>query len=222
MIAFRRSGSVAASLLHGTVLERVPVIPNPSTMVVPEPITITLAVVGLLKATWSVSKCLNDFVKGIEKAPKEAVIALAEVKAVTAILRQLQSYLDGKDPVANARASLLTLEEIVATLTDCVCTFSEFETLLNGMKTADMGPIDRVTWNWNKSKVAKLVARIQTQKSSLSTMFAILTWCGSPSRCSAATTANCARLAKAKKKQQHPRSDFLVLLRNCTSRTVNS
>jgi hypothetical protein len=142
----------------------------------PDPLSITVAVVGLLKASYNVGNVLADFVSGAQKAPQSALDTLNEIRAVTSILRQLQSYLDGATAVPRSRSSLLTLEDVVTTLTDCVCTVSELEAILDGMKTKDMSGLDRVRWMWNKDKIVKITARIQTQKQSLSVMFNILTW----------------------------------------------
>jgi hypothetical protein len=142
----------------------------------PEPLTIAVAVVGLLRATYSTSTLLAAFVKGVQKAPKTLHDALNETRAITSILQQLQCYLDGAAVAPRTRSCLITLEEIVATLTDCVGTISELETILRGLQPEGMTAFDRLRWRWHNDAVVKIVQRIERHKTSLSIMLSIMTW----------------------------------------------
>lgn len=99
----------------------------------PEPLTIAVAVVGLLKATYNTSILLTAFIKGVQKAPKTLHDALRETRTITSILRQLQCYLNGAVEAPRTRSCLVTLEELVAVLTDCVGAMSELEAILHGL-----------------------------------------------------------------------------------------
>jgi len=110
----------------------------------PEPITIATAVAGLLKETNSVSTTLIGFCTGVQTALKVVQDALDESRAVANILRQLESYLNGTSVAPRSRPSLLTLEEVVSTLTDCVRALSELEYVLNKLKTGKTGAMDKL------------------------------------------------------------------------------
>lgn len=106
----------------------------------PEPLTIAVAVAGLMKATYSVSKTLIVFGNGVQKDPKAIQDALNETTGVTNILQQLESYLNGTTVAPRPRLSLLTLDNVMATFADCVCALSELESILNGLKRGRWEP----------------------------------------------------------------------------------
>lgn len=142
----------------------------------PEPLSIAVAVTGLIKAAYSVSVTLIALTTGIQKAPKAISYALNETKAVASILRQLESYLHGTTSVPLSESSLISLEEIVAVITDCVCALSELESILSKVKTEKPGAIDRLKWVWNADGVIKITQRVERHKTSLNLMLSILTW----------------------------------------------
>lgn len=142
----------------------------------PEPLSIAVAVAGLIKAACSVTITLTALTTGIQKAPKAVRDLLNETKAVTRILRQLESYLNSAIGVSRSGSSLISLEEVVTVITDCVCALSELESVLSRVKTEKPGAIDRLKWVWHADAVIKITHRIERHKTSLNLMLSILTW----------------------------------------------
>ena len=141
-----------------------------------EPLSIAVAVVGLIKATYSVSDTLVAFTAGFRSAPKAVHDALNELIAIRTVLRQLESYINRATTAPPSRTDLLTLEGIVATFTDCVCAVSELEYILNKVIIKGVGTVGRLKWMWHEDAMNKITLRIERQKNSMALMFSVLTW----------------------------------------------
>ena len=96
-----------------------------------DPISVTMAVVGLLQASAQISAVLNTFIGAIRNAPKQAQIALIEINETRTILHHLQGFLLRSDTIARSRTTLVQIDEIVVVLSGCVTTFSELEAILD-------------------------------------------------------------------------------------------
>lgn len=69
------------------------------------------------------------------------------------------------------------IEQVVIVFTDCVSIFSELEQTLESLKTGEhMRVLDRLKWSSKESTISKLLARLQSSKTSLNFMLTILTW----------------------------------------------
>jgi len=73
---------------------------------------------------------------------------------------------------------MLSLTEIVATLTGCVTTYSEVERLVVKCTTEGeiTGKIESAKWVFYERDIEKVVARLQSHKLSLVFMLNILQW----------------------------------------------
>jgi hypothetical protein len=142
-----------------------------------DPLSVSAAIIGVLGAAASVSSLLITFTKNTRGAPKLARNVLADVTGLSAILSQLQSFLLGTTKASKSRASLILVEQVIVSLTECVTTFSELEKIL-GTSTPDedMSPLDRVKWAMKESKILDIQRRLQSNKSSLTLMLTILQW----------------------------------------------
>ena len=94
------------------------------------------------------------------------------------VLRQLQNYIDGTTHVSIQRLSLIQVEHVTVTLTECVMTYSELDALLKALHV-DQGSLkvwDRAMWLLKKEDIERLVGRLQNHKSTLGLMLQIIQW----------------------------------------------
>jgi len=146
-----------------------------------DPLSITASIVGILGAAAKVSSLLITFVQNTKGAPKLAQAVLAEVNGLSAVLTHLQTYLLGTASSSKSRASLILVEQVIVTLTECVTTFSELEDVLGTARLeSDLRIMDRVKLAMKESKVVEIQERLQRNKASLTLMLTILQWSDSP------------------------------------------
>ncbi len=71
-----------------------------------------------------------------------------EVGGIRAILGQLQLFLLGTQSVSSSRASLILVDQVMATLAPCGAAFSELDTLADALKSDCIGVslIDGAGW----------------------------------------------------------------------------
>lgn len=94
-----------------------------------------------------------------------------------AIFCSLQSFLSGDRQSMGAREALITVNDLVVTLTGCVCTFSELQTEIKDLKSGSgMSVLDRAKWATKQSVIFSLFDRLQQHKSSLTLMLTVLQW----------------------------------------------
>ena len=142
-----------------------------------DPLSISASIVGLCTAAIQVSHLLRNFVDNAGQAPRTARHTLMETVGIYACLNQLDAFLSGKQEAARSRRSLIMIEQVIITLTDCVSIFSELERVLETLRSdSPMRAIDRVKWSLKERTLEKLLARLQGSKTSLNLMLTILTW----------------------------------------------
>lgn len=139
-----------------------------------DPLSIGSAVVGLIAAATSLTPAIYRFVTHTHDAPKTASQILDEMNSVTAALDRLQTYLMGASKTNIARRSLLSLNNIIATLTACVTTYSDLDHVVS--KCVERGEVKRMRWLVNEAEITELVGRVQSHKVSLTLMLTILQW----------------------------------------------
>ena len=99
-----------------------------------DPLSVAASVVGLLVATAKASQVLTTFIHSVKNAPTLAEHVLLEVSSISASLAQVQGYLTGAKSGSQARTKLIMVDQIVVTLTTCVMTFSELESILMSLR----------------------------------------------------------------------------------------
>lgn len=140
-----------------------------------DPLSVAASVTGLLLAAVQISASLQPFVAGSSSAPSLAQTIYYELHDFAAVLSKLQPFVLGSAPPS--RASMIDVDQLLITLTGCVCTFSELEKEVGSLKSADrLGVWDRVKWAWAEPTISQLVQRIQSHKLSLNLMLSIFTW----------------------------------------------
>ena len=143
-----------------------------------DPLSILVSVIGLVNAAGRVSSILTTIALNISEVPQLVSEVLSEVNDVRVSLSALHKLLVGMASVPRRRAALIQLDQLVATLTESVLTFSELEDLLapfvGGFGIAIM---DRAKWIRREEAVLRLMQRLQRHKNSLSLMLNIVQWC---------------------------------------------
>ena len=72
---------------------------------------------------------------------------------------------------------MIRVEQVVATLTEAVLTFSELEALITSISEDDGMPLKtRLMFHWKQDIVASIMVRLERHKSSLSLMLNIVQW----------------------------------------------
>ncbi|KAL9577007.1 MAG: hypothetical protein Q9212_006654 [Teloschistes hypoglaucus] len=141
-----------------------------------DPLTISVSILGLCTAAIQISRLLKRFVDSSSDAPASARHTITEITGIYVCINQLDAFLSGRQESPRSRRSLVMLEQVIIVFTDCVSTFSQLEQILESLKTdSPMRVIDRVKWAMKEKTISKLLARLQTSKTSLSLILNILT-----------------------------------------------
>ncbi|KAF5589555.1 nicotinamide mononucleotide permease [Fusarium pseudocircinatum] len=140
-----------------------------------DPLSVSASVVGLLGAGAKITSCLWTFSTNARDAPQLARHLVFEVADITAALGSLQAYVCGQAHAPGERGALILLEHVLTTLTGCVTTFSDLQSLMDQLNLSpDMGTIDKMKWARQESNIAAIVQRLQNHKSSLTLMLTVL------------------------------------------------
>ena len=143
-----------------------------------DPLSAAASIAGLLSAAATITTILKTTVATIKNAPQLAVNVLVEIADITACLSQLQTFLSGTATVSRSRKSLLMVDQIAVTLTNCVLIFSELEETIDDLKLNELIlPVNtRIRFMLKEADIAKLLTRLQGSKLSLNLMLTTLTW----------------------------------------------
>ncbi|KAF5975630.1 nicotinamide mononucleotide permease [Fusarium bulbicola] len=142
-----------------------------------DPLSVSASVVGLLGAGAKITSCLWTFATNARDAPQLARHLVFEVADITAALGSLQAYVCGKAQAPSERGALILLEHVLTTLTGCVTTFSDLQSLVDQLNlNPDMGTIDKMKWARQEPNIAAIVQRLQNHKSLLTLMLTVLQW----------------------------------------------
>ncbi|KAF9776261.1 hypothetical protein IL306_005581, partial [Fusarium sp. DS 682] len=85
-------------------------------------------------------------------------------------LQTVQSLIDSLDRIDTSKKSLIQLDHLSIVITHSVITISELESII----CREDSLMNRFRWVWNEKKVLTLMPRLETQKSSLALMVAVL------------------------------------------------
>ncbi|KAF5665698.1 cell division control 42 [Fusarium heterosporum] len=135
-----------------------------------DPLSIAASVVGLMGAAGKICGVLSKFINSTIDAPNSAAAALQDVEHMNLTLYSVQSLVESLDSVPASRKRLIQLDHLSIVITHSVLTISELESII----CRDDGLMNRLRWVWNEKKILDLMPRLETQKSSLSLMIAVL------------------------------------------------
>ncbi len=142
-----------------------------------DPLSISASIFGIITCGVQVSRWLKIFIDGVNDAPSSARRVLTELTGIHACMHQLQGFLLGDEEAAKNRRSLIMMDQVVVVFTDCVLAFSELEQTLASLQTGEhMRVIDKLKWSSKETTILRILARLQSSKTSLNLMLTILTW----------------------------------------------
>lgn len=144
-----------------------------------DPLSITASIVGILAAAGKIGEILNSTISSAIDAPKVFSALRTENEEVRAALSSLYDLLQDLTVSPVHRTSMIQLEQLIATLTGTVLTFSELETLITPFMINDASKITvwmRMQWTRAESSCEKIVERLQRHKVYISLMLNILQW----------------------------------------------
>lgn len=142
-----------------------------------DPLSVMASVVGLLTAAGAVASILSTVKSSISDAPRLLDHVLREVKDVEIVLSAIHKFLIGISSAPIRRIALIQVDQLIATLTESVLTFSELEALVKPLEARSGNSLwERVKWAWKEDTVSDILQRLQRHKSSLSLMLNIVQW----------------------------------------------
>ena len=140
----------------------------------PEPLSIAISLIGLLMTCSKISFALAEFISNVKDAPKSARAVLSTIEETKLALEAAQGLFDRLSAVPENRKILIQLDHIAITLSSCILTHSELESLVcsNSFK----GAKQKLKWPLMEKKVLRLLPRLESQKASLALMVTVLQW----------------------------------------------
>ena len=137
-----------------------------------EPISFAVSIIGLIEA----GKKITRFISSMADAPQTAQNVLREVQTLQTIFRQLQGLVSDRDQQSISRGERIYLDDLVATLTGCVCAFSELDGALESLGVRDgrnLNVWDKTKWAMKEESIEGSLRNLQMNKSSLQWMLSI-------------------------------------------------
>jgi hypothetical protein len=142
-----------------------------------DPLSVSASVAGLLTAAQQISSFVENVVASRRNGSKEINDIKSSLETLRSIL-QLQVLLLGQTTVDRKRASMILVDEIIATLAACVMTFSDIHGCLKSIESDEqLDLLDGIRWLRKRKEVAGFLRALEAHKSSLSLIINILTWC---------------------------------------------
>ena len=140
-------------------------------------LSFSAGVVGLLATAVKVSHALSDIIRRSRHAPDACCKVRDEAGDLRNILGQLQLFILETKPPSLQRRSLIMVDQVVATLSACVTTFSDLDVFAESLQRDEtMGILDRLRWVSKEKDLKAVLDQLKTRKSSLTLMLSILTW----------------------------------------------
>ena len=145
-----------------------------------DPLSITASATGLLTAVAGVAITLRSIVTNVKDAPREVHALLAEVDELQVAVAALNDFIQGANKLPKHRTSLISFEQLVATLTEAVLTMSEIEVLLKPFKVTNLSRNmllrNKLRMIFKQGSIVTIIQRLQRNKASLNLMFNIVQW----------------------------------------------
>jgi len=142
-----------------------------------DPLSVSAAVVGILTAAASITNCIGGLLNSTNGAPESVRHVQTEVGGIGTCLDELRAFLLGPRDTPRSRTTMLMVEQVIVTLTECVTAFSDLEKILEPFKTGQpIRIIERVKWARKKPSLGRIFRRLQVTKLSLNLMLTTLTW----------------------------------------------
>jgi hypothetical protein len=141
-------------------------------------INIMTSLMGLLGSAGQIVALLLVVKRSLSQAPLFMDQVFSQVRELEYLLSAVQSFLLGISSAPRRRISMIRLDQLLATLSEAVLTFSELEALVESI-TKDKGRLpymSRLMSLWKEEDVTSIMLRLERHKSSLSLMLNIAQW----------------------------------------------
>jgi hypothetical protein len=140
-------------------------------------LSVGASVAGLVQ----VASKVVQFISTMSGASSTARNVLAEARSLQAILHQLQDFIIRFDQGLHDQRSMIYVNQLVTTLTGCVCAFNDLEKVLDSLNTShDASALLRLwcsaKWALKDPDLSRILGDLQKHKSSLNLMLTIITW----------------------------------------------
>jgi hypothetical protein len=146
-----------------------------------EPLSISVAVIGLLKTAREVSSTIGKLVSSKKNGCKEIRDVKSTVDTLRSVLLQLQLLLLDHARIDERRASMILVEEVVVTLSASVMTFSDLDSCVEGLVSDErLGILNSIRWASKAEELKGYMRSLESHKISLALMVNILTWYFTP------------------------------------------
>lgn len=141
-----------------------------------DPISVAASLLGLLGAAAKVSEVLTTFIQAVKDAPKLARRVFSEVEDLTLCFQRIQDFVSSEATVDRSRAAMITVDQLLIVLTNCVTTFSELENALGGLTSKTFSVNLRLKWITKEHTISKILQRLLSSKTSLNLILTTLNW----------------------------------------------
>lgn len=142
-----------------------------------DPLSVMASVVGLLAAAGQVSSILSKVKSSIQDVPRSMEHVISEVKTFETSLSAIQIFIHELSLAQRQRIAMIQVDQLLATLTEAVLTFSELEALVRPFEM-DSGKVmkERIRWYWKEDDIFRIMTRLERYKSSFTLMLNIVQW----------------------------------------------
>lgn len=135
------------------------------------------SVAELLGAVRKIVYVFSAVKRSIIDIPRLMDQVLPQVKELEICLSAVQSFLLRVNSAPKSRMSMIKADQLVATLTEAVRTFSELDAIATSIAKDNGLPVKaRLMYIWNEDAIASIMLRLERDKSSLSLMSNIVQW----------------------------------------------
>lgn len=145
-----------------------------------DPLSVAASIAGLLTAAQLVSAGIGRVVSSKKSGLREIRDIKTTVDTLRSVLSQLQLLLLSRASIDPRRASLIMVDEVVATLTACVMTFSDLDGCVKGLGSGEelnnLNWVGGVKWLSKSTELKGYLQNLEAHKTSLILMTNILTW----------------------------------------------
>ncbi|WXC48166.1 hypothetical protein QX201_007881 [Fusarium graminearum] len=140
-----------------------------------DPLSVAASAIGLLSAGAKITSILVSFTNNVQDSPKLAQHLITEIADITAAISALQSYITGIAQIPKERGALVLLENVLTSLTGCVVTYSDLQTIIDNLNlSSDLRTFDKLKWARQASSINTIVQRLQNHKSSLNLLLTVV------------------------------------------------
>ncbi|KAJ9149383.1 hypothetical protein NKR23_g4304 [Pleurostoma richardsiae] len=141
-----------------------------------DPLSIAASITGLVAAARKIYTVLSGFTASVSNAPEIVQATLAEVVQMKSALIEVQQLMDAVETLPPDRKALIRLDHITITFSQCTIILTELESVVCDRFVTDARLTSRLRWALGESekKIARLLPRLESQRSCLTLMMSIL------------------------------------------------